>query len=283
MLCLWRKLVCLGILMGETVTGLSCFFTRTSTAPTASPDLVTCYCSNSTTGVFQWVLITSLEYISLPHLSSISLTNCTSLVLDLVPPSNFPPVSPLPSLSILPTVGQVHLLLPSSHTSPSPLSLKLQQVSSLKVTVEGAATGLTSYLQPLVLVLGSLLLLALFLLLLLLVYICRLRKDLGEEGEGKKVSRAESWRYESSIYVHPPGAGAAKTVCVPPSRSDTQTTSTWSQSPVRSLDVVTSSLPSQQVHERRRPQEEVYNEVFDRNSSATLPHGSMGGGAYQTP
>ena len=62
-------------------------------------------------------------------------------------------------------------------------------------------------LTPLVLGLGGVVVLLLLLLLLLLLWVRQLRASL-EDGDGqKKVSRAESWRYESSIYVNPPPAG----------------------------------------------------------------------------
>ena len=73
-----------------------------------------------------------------------------------------------------------------------------------KVVVE-EAVGVA--LTPLVLGLGSMVVLLLLLLLLLLLWVRQLRARL-EDGDGqKKVSRAESWRYESSIYVNPPQAG----------------------------------------------------------------------------
>ena len=133
------------------------------------------------------------------HLSSILLSNCSSLVLDLQHLPSSP--SSLPSLTVESTVEELHVLL--SAYSTIPLSLSMEGVGRVVVTVAGEEEEASMF--PLVLGLGVVVLLLLATVLLLLLCLWRARRGEGEEH--KKVSRAESWRYESSIYVQPPPAG----------------------------------------------------------------------------
>ena len=192
------------------VRSLRCFYRTNSSTFSSLPDSLCCSCDgraetfqvlNATIHhtlqlSFQWASMKASEL----HLSSILLTNCSSLVLDLQHLPSSP--SSLPSLTVESTVKELNLLL-SAH-STVPLTLSMEGVARVVVTVAGEQEEATIF--PLVLGFGVVVLLLLATVLLLLL--CLWRAKRGEGEEHKKVSRAESWRYESSIYVQPPpGAG----------------------------------------------------------------------------
>jgi len=186
---------------------VECFYVTPSTTFSSLPDSISCSCSGAA-ATFKW---SSLEPEALLSLSSVLLTNCSILQLDLRPrPSILS--SPMPSLNVEGTVGQVQLLLTSLPLSA--FSLNIDRVPRVEVTVAGNEEATKEDIDPLVLGLGALSIVLLGLVLLLLVCLHRHRRE--GDGEHKKVSRAESWRYESSIYVQTPGGARPKPVYVAP-------------------------------------------------------------------
>lgn len=170
------------------VRSLRCFYRTNSSTFSSLPDSLCCSCDGRAE-TFQWASMKASEL----HLSSILLTNCSSLVLDLQHLPSSP--SSLPSLTVESTVKELNLLL-SAH-STVPLTLSMEGVARVVLTVAGEHEEATIF--PLVLGFGLVVLLLLGTVLLLLL--CLWRAKRGEGEEHKKVSRAESWRYESSIYA----------------------------------------------------------------------------------
>merc|ERR1719234_704772 len=184
---------------------VKCFYVAPSSTFASLPDSISCSCAGAAS-TFKWSCLLPEALVSL---SSVLLTNCSALQLDLRASPSTP--SSLPSIKVQANVEEVHLLLPSLPLSH--LSLTIDGSPRVEVTVAGQEE-LKEDLKPLVVGLGALSLLLLALVLLLLVCLHKHRRE--GNGDTKKVSRAESWRYESSIYVQAPGGARPKPVYVAP-------------------------------------------------------------------
>jgi len=184
---------------------VECFYVAPSSTFASLPDSISCSCAGAAS-TFKW---SCLLPEALTSLSSVLLTNCSTLQLDLRASPSTP--SSLPSIKVQDNVEEVHLLLPSLPLSH--LSLTIDGSPRVEVTV-AKQEEINEDLKPLVLGLGALSLLLLALVLLLLLCLHKHRREVN--GDTKKVSRAESWRYESSIYVQAPGGARPKPVYVAP-------------------------------------------------------------------
>jgi len=184
---------------------VKCFYVAPSSTFASLPDSISCSCAGAAS-TFKW---SCLLPEALTSLSSVLLTNCSTLQLDLRASPSTP--SSLPSIKVQANVEEVHLLLPSLPLSH--LSLTIDGSPRVEVTV-AKQEEINEDLKPLVLGLGALSLLLLALVLLLLLCLHKHRREVN--GDTKKVSRAESWRYESSIYVQAPGGARPKPVYVAP-------------------------------------------------------------------
>eukprot|EP00092_Neocalanus_flemingeri_P003098 GFUD01003310.1.p1 GENE.GFUD01003310.1~~GFUD01003310.1.p1 ORF type:complete len:310 (+),score=91.03 GFUD01003310.1:50-979(+) len=238
-------------------TGLDCNIPTNTDGFKILPDYITCICSGIGS-VFQWSSLESIQSDLLPFFNKIIFTNCTTLVLDLL----LPPPDPLPLL-VLNNMEEVVISVSMDMAS---LNISLSNVTSVQYIGQDGEDSDQLYLY-LSLSLGTLCV-VLIIVLTMLGVIARLRAR--NDPENKKVSRAESWRYESSIYVKPPAG--QKPVYVPPPLPPSVIDSgppTWSRPPnslssspllrtkynsslpgLMGVDIVRTSLPTHQ--ERRR-------------------------------
>merc|ERR1719234_2029791 len=133
---------------------VKCFYVAPSSTFASLPDSISCSCAGAAS-TFKW---SCLLPEAIASLSSVLLTNCSALQLDLRASPSTP--SSLPSLKVQANVEEVHLLLPSLPLSH--LSLTIDGSPRVEVTVAGQEE-IKEDLKPLVLGLGalSLLLLAL--------------------------------------------------------------------------------------------------------------------------
>jgi len=137
----------------------------------------------------------------IPSILHVVISNCSSLYINLTDSQR--PLSLLPNLTVQ-TSDHVYLDL-ANDLANLPHHIHLVNVTQVHATIprEGDKTREDLYLL-LCAVLGGLL--AILLLSLPLMCWCVRRKTSRDE-YNKKVSRAESWRYESSMYINPaPGA-----------------------------------------------------------------------------
>merc|ERR1711892_375041 len=155
------------------------------------PHFITCFC-DEIEEVFEWPSLESIDQDLLPFFPTITFNNCTNLFLDLVPPHP----EPLPEL----VVNNMEEVVMS--VSMATMNITLSNVTSvLYLGQQGPdpdqiyfylSIGLATLCGVLVIV------------LIIAMAIVRLRHR--RDPEHKKVSRAESWRYEPSMYVnHSPG------------------------------------------------------------------------------
>jgi len=223
------------------------------------PHFITCMCSGIDT-VFQWSSLESIQSDLLPFFPKIIFDNCSNLVLDLF----LPHPEPLPML----VVNNMDELMINVSKDMASLNISLSNITSVQYFGQDGEEADQLYLY-LSLSLGTLCV-VLIIVLATAGVVVRLR--LKNDPENKKVSRAESWRYESSIYVKPPIS--QKPVYVspplpPPSLTDAGPPS-WSRPPnsltsspllrtkyistlpgLRGGDIVRTSLPTQMERQRK--------------------------------
>lgn len=178
---------------------MRCYFTTDKEQFTKIPDVLTCLCREQVEEeMFSWSSIVEMvESHLLPSILQVVISNCSSLFINLTDSQS--PLNLLPNLTVR-TSDHVYLDMVND-VATLPHYIHLVNVTEVHATIPGesVATGEDFYFI-LSIILGGLL--VIFLLSLPLICWCVRRKTSHDEFN-KKVSRAESWRYESSIYINP--------------------------------------------------------------------------------
>jgi len=227
-----------------------------------TPD-VECSCQDVNLDIFMWSDIVDLQQNQKTSLNKILLTKCSKLQLVLQPPHP----SPLPQL-MMKNMDEVVISL--SKDMPHP-NITITNVTHIQYRpMETEEENMQNMLLYAALAVGVVLVLVLSVFLIVLLWT---RMDKQHSSDTKKVSRAQSWRYESSLYVNPtnrPEAGIInQPVYIPPppppdfiqssSSSRPEAPNSTSSSPLlrpkfnsmREVDIVRSSLPTHQDRQRQ--------------------------------
>eukprot|EP00090_Calanus_glacialis_P008927 TRINITY_DN17243_c0_g1_i1.p1 TRINITY_DN17243_c0_g1~~TRINITY_DN17243_c0_g1_i1.p1 ORF type:complete len:299 (-),score=87.12 TRINITY_DN17243_c0_g1_i1:114-1010(-) len=245
--------------------------------------------------IFKWSDLDDVAQTKDVQLKNIIFTKCSLLRLDLHPPH---PV-PLPHIMIS-DMNQVVISLSKDMLHPNMTINKVINVQYIPMDpmVKENTQNIVMYVA---LSVSVVLVLVLTVFLSVLLWSRMSNKD---NSESKKVSRAESWRYEASMYVNPPNRPQPVFVPPPPfpdfiqpsTSSRQRTPDSVSSSPLlrpkynslREVDLVRTSLPIQQERQRqntppayREPVDSIvpkqmhqrYSDTdeSDDNSAQTLP------------
>jgi len=188
-------------------------------------EIVGCYCRNrhSEQTMFRWSDIEDF-----PSTHPIVLTGCAKLHLYLTPPH---PV-PLPDL-VIKNMKEVVIILSKDMPHPNLTITNIPTVKFLPGGKEGDTQNMLTYL---VITLG-----VVIIIILVVFTVAILKTRLYKPScDMKKVSRAQSWRYESSLYVNPSNRTQAPYVPPPPFLGYVQNSSR--QDSVKEVDIVRSTM-----------------------------------------
>merc|ERR1712013_101367 len=252
----------------KTVTWVLTVFTHMSYSldcHTHQAEVVTCDCQEKET-VFQWSSIEPFNEDPLHILPTlIKFESCTKLVLDLVPPHPEP----------LPVIVADNMEEVVMSVSMVTINITLANVTHLVLLGQQDVQSDLIYFY---LSIGLGTLCGVFLIMFIIASIIT-RAKLRKNSEHKKVSRAESWRYEPSLYINHPVAQKPVYVAPPlppPSSPSDSGPPTWSRPPnslssspllraknnsslagVRGVDIIRTSLPSQQERQEKEKQRKI--------------------------
>lgn len=234
---------------------------------------VRCICAgvdhvNQMDQIFRWSNLADLKHQEDAPFKKVVFTRCTHLQLDLQPPHP----SPMPHL-VIKNIQQVVVAL--SQDMPHP-SMSFKNVSIVRYTPhertrQKKSTNLLMYVSLGVIVV-LVLILSLFLFMLLWSRV--INKEMGDT---KKVSRAESWRYEASMYINPPNRQQPVFIPPPPfpdflqNSSSLRTPDSSNSTPLmrpknshmREVDLVRASLPVNSLQQQGANTPPAYREPRD--------------------
>eukprot|EP00092_Neocalanus_flemingeri_P007441 GFUD01008037.1.p1 GENE.GFUD01008037.1~~GFUD01008037.1.p1 ORF type:complete len:316 (+),score=109.36 GFUD01008037.1:294-1241(+) len=151
---------------------------------------------------FMWSDLDEIQQTDL-QFHSILLTKCSKLHIDLHPPHP----SPLPHL-MMNNMEEVVIFIPKDMPH---INLTITNVASVQYRPMGEEENMQDMLLYAALAVGVVLVLVLTVFLIVVLWTRLSSKD---NSDAKKVSRAESWRYEASLYVNP--SNRPQPVYVPP-------------------------------------------------------------------
>jgi len=235
--------------------------------------------------IFRWSDLENLTQTLDVQVRNIILTKCSQLRLVLAPPHPVPlphiMVKDMNKLVISLSMDMPHLNMSINnvlHVQYMPIDIVIQK--SPQNIVMYIALGLSAVLVVV---------LTIFLSILLWTRICT--KNISDS---KKVSRAESWRYEASMYVNPPSRHQPVFVPPPPfpdftlpsTSSRPEAPDSVSSSPLlrpkynslAEVDLVRTSLPPIQQERQRQNTPPAYREPVDCIQGRAHTHRNSDGG-----
>lgn len=195
---------------------MDCYFSTDTPQFTRVPHLLTCQCRGDSE-TFSWSVVEMVEDDLIPSILNVVIANCSTLFINLTHTQR--DLSMVPNL----TISKADEVFVELSSELSPQFIKFLNVTQVHTTlVEVEQVSLENFYLLLCAILGG----VLFVVLLSLPLLCWcVRRKTSQDELNKKVSRAESWRYESSMYVNPTNPGRPQLSLLPHTQMRVNSTS----------------------------------------------------------